>query len=285
MRISDRKYKYIQRYKAIKKEFDFGDIDRAYDMLLAYLVDYPNSEYGLSLLGMILIKKGELEQAETVFDELLNTSNRNYALANLMIIYAEDDRLADLMRCCDELLSTEKNPNVLRTARELKVYVCKRFRYKLDIPYQHYYESQIYNYDRERAIRRVIGSKFHNIEKDSKLAEDIDVDSLFDGLDQLLEVNDRHLTYGSPLDCYYFKFDRVMGISHKKPTQFIRVNTTFKGKEIVSLFPVDASEAVNVIQYNPESATDPYEQEEEKSPVKVKNGLDRFYSRYPDFKK
>lgn len=258
----------------VSELLDSGKINLAKKIIFELLKYYPYDVMVNIQLATILIFEKEYETAKTVLEGLPEEYVFN-KLANLYIKLGEDDKLFELYnRYYKEGVVDEFDYDSLSYNR-LKIYLRKKYdpNYHLDITSIIYSDSQIFDYNDDRAINHIKKHhSFNSIDDKGKFSDYIDIDSLFYDIKGSIDNNkNKSNLKRNVIDNYLFYLPNC-GFQNEVACNYVEVITLINSPNIITMYPA------KFLGYGEVCYLD--EKKEEKAPVKVKTGLERFQSKY-----
>lgn len=256
---------------------DSGKISLAKKMIYELLKDYPYDTIVNIQLSTILIFEKEYEKAKIVLEGLPEEYVFN-KLASLYIKLGEEDKLFELYNKYYKVGAVDELKYSSISYNRLKIYLRKKydFNYQLDITSIVYSNFQIFNYDDDRAIDHI--KKYHSFNSDGdkgKFFDYIDIDSLFYDIKEYIDNNrDKSNLKKNVTDNYLFHLPNC-GFQNDIVCNHVEVVSLINSSDIITMYPSKLLGYGDVCYLN--------EKKEDKVPVKVKSGLERFKSRYGNY--
>ena len=252
-------------------------LQQALTELYSYLEDYPKDAGAFLLLADVMMKNGDLEEAEAILNDvsgLFNLNKKQSSKYNLMLIKLlcskqEYSKALELLR--DNInMFEEMDIPVTATLFFLR----KKLSLLIDgVDYHNsiYFVDQIYDYSEEDALASIKSIETANI----SYFFDYDlVDELYYRIRKMLPTE--NISYNSILsNTYIFKYDSI-GKVGDRVVNYIKVVSVQGSNDIITMYPYENRERASYIDINP------YLEDVENGIYKSKrmSRIDKFNQRY-----
>ena len=220
---------------------------------LKYLSLHRNCPYGQFEYGLALMREKRADEAKIVFEKLLDSKNRRYALVHLILIEFIDEEYEKCIKDIKDLEIIDNDYYQYSNFEYIKDYCMFKLNITPDIKPEEmdYMESIIFNYNKETVLNHVV---YHNEDiflKKSHLGEesvittnerffasDIDVSELFDKLSQITKLDEiQAIKEYSISSKVFFKYHNIGSNDKGKQDYFVLYYLTGTDR-IISFVPV-----------------------------------------------
>ena len=251
-----------------------GKYEQAKRYVYELLELFPDDNMTNRQLGVILM-------VEKKYEEALNALKRAdeeivfLILAKLYLKLDKDDSLYQLYLKYfqkDHALGLEMNDDSYTKYCNMQLYLKSRYE-EVDRHKEFgYFRRQLISYDEKEAINHIIDRHTLNMEC-SCFDSEIDVEKLFYQMkNRINDVKDHAFLGRDTIEMYQFFYPNC-GISIKgNLSSYLKVITLINTNQIITMYPTGYLKQIDVCVLK--------EKEEGKRKVKIKNGLERFNSRY-----
>lgn len=195
-------------------------------------------------LGRIKLNEGKYEEARKLFTDVLEKSQRNtiYALAELIFLEIREENYEKAYDCLKERLNQGYSINDTwkkENSKQIKEYLQYKLgkTYNLEYWKNHYFYSQMLEYNEENAIEHI---KLHLDENENKQYHSVYLDSinirdLFEeSKDKITKLNPRLITV---IDKYVLECDRPIGLLNGEEVDCLKVVTFPNTLDIITMYP------------------------------------------------
>ncbi len=261
--------------------FHAGKIQLAEKITLEMLSNYPD-DYRLKKL-LVHIYKNQRKYDEAI--AILEDQDEKYVYDVLSSFYIKVDEREKLEKLYQKYFSQEYVSKKLHTSSKESLYYNRLLYLKqlFDSEFQisrnelNYYDRQFYSYDEQDAISYI--RDLHQLDQSmisrGVFRAGIDLKQLMKNVHSYIEVNKNQGILGYPInDMYLFSYANCGRDSMGEETDCFLVNTIVNTSSVVNMTPVSFRQWMDICSLDDEKKI------EAKSPVKVKNGLERFNARY-----
>lgn len=222
------------------------------DDALNYLDLHKNCPYGRLEYAIALEREHKYDDAKEILEDLLQTKNYKYALANLIIM---EFCARNYEICYGYLNELEKNDKMYFDDGHydyLKYYCMSVLNIPVDLDYNHldYMQMVILKYDKDIVLRHIfyhdmnVYAVKNNIkdfnEKDYNecfFANSIDIPELFDDMCEILKLDEVNKYHDRGISSkIYFRYDNVGSNARGKQNYLVVMNLTGTDK-IITMYP------------------------------------------------
>jgi len=228
------KLERVREFGRIKSKYQKKDYVGAKQDLALFTLKYPDDDFGWYYYGKILFQEGKYNEALDVFLE----GNIDYNImmkVDVIKCYLELLRYEDAYLLIMEIKDIVENDFTKLFLRRAEI-VCLKAMNNLDrLSFSElgYIESQMINYDRDKAIEYSI-----NLDKERHLfAREISIEKTFDEVEKILG-NVNNLTNTAMLTETYLLGITGIGYSSGRRLDVLKASSVYRTNDILSVYPV-----------------------------------------------
>ena len=247
-----------------------GKYNLAKNMLKEILAEHPTDRIALTQWSEILMLERKYLEAKKIL-ESLPVEKCFYMLVTLYEKLNDWDKLKKLY---ERFYRDEDSDNCYKYGyRQQRIYLSSKFDGTCPFNDLGYIDQQMFNYSDEMAIEHIKKSHDGSNKNKSYFVNDIDIEKLFYKVKDYIKNNhDRGIINNTLLESYMFYY---VGCGYKVGSGLydtFLVKTIINTDKIITMYP----QKVDNVNYD----ICHLDNMEEKNPVKVKSGIERFNARY-----
>lgn len=232
------KLERVREFERIKDKYKRKNYKDAKRELALFTLKYPDDDFGWYYYGKILFQEGKYDEALNVFLE------RDYSYNFMMKIdiikcYLELLRYEDAYLLMCELIDIVDNDFTKQFLRRAEILCLKAMNdlSRLSFDDFGYIESQMINYDRDKAIEHSI-----KLNKEKNLFDrNISIEKTFDEVEQVL-FNIANLTNTATLTETHLLRIPGIGYSSGRGLDVMKASTIYRTRDILAIYPVTSVE-------------------------------------------
>lgn len=260
--------------RQIEQLLTTGKYEQAKRYIYELLELFPNDDMTNRQLGVVLmvdkkyeealkaLKKAKEDNVFLILVKLYLKMGQEEPLYQLYLKYFQHDYF-NFLAMNDDSYTKYCNMQLYLKSRYEEVDRHKEFGY---------FRRQLISYDEKEAITHI--KDRHALSKESSYFDDeIDIEQLFYQIKNRIDAIKEHAFLGrDTIEMYQFFYPNC-GISIKgNLSNYLKVITLINTNQIITMYPTDYLKQIDICELK--------EKEETKGKVKIKNGLERFTSRY-----
>ncbi len=257
--------------KMVEKLINEGKFNLAKNMLIEVLSYYPNDRIALTQWAQILIFERKYMEAKSILESL--PEEKCYYM--LTCLYEKLDDWDKLKELYEKFYKEEDKDNCYKYGyRQQRIYLSSIFDNSCPLQDLSYIDEQMLKYSDERAIEHIKQSHDGSNKYKSTFMEDVNIEELFYKVKDFISKNpNRGVINNSLLESFMFYYNGCgFSVDSGLYNTFL-VRTIINTDKIITMFPQKIDNANYDICHLDTL-------EEEKSPVKIKSGIERFNARW-----
>ncbi len=239
--------------------------------LLELLKEYPDDFVTKLLMAEILMKENKYQEAKEVLEEL----PQEMVYQKLVPLYIKlgEEKLKELYQKYF-MIEQESELNNSRYHCE-RIYLNKKYNPDYKEKGITYFEKQIINYNEQKAIQHIKENHFLKIKLEkTKFYQDVDIEQLFYQAKQYINTHrNASIIVKDIIEDYIFYYPECGYQENNTRYDYFKVSTFINTSKIITMLPISIAS-----KFDTEICK--LENQEAKKKVKVRNGLERFNSRY-----
>lgn len=227
------KLERVREFGKIKSKYQRKDYVGAKRDLALFTLKYPDDDFGWYYYGKILFQEGKYEEALEIFLEY-NVEYNLMMKIDVIKCYLELSRYEDAYLLICEIKDIVEKDFTKQFLRRAEI-VCLKYMNSLDkLSFDDlgYIESQMVNYDREKAIEYSL-----NLDKEKNLfAREISIEKTFDEVEELL-FDIANLTNTATLSETHLLRIPGIGYSYGRRLDVLKATTIYRTNDILAVYP------------------------------------------------
>lgn len=261
----------------IAKLMDDGKFEVARIKINELKDDY-SMDYGLKLnLARLNVLEKRYEDALDILEEI----DEDYVFMKKLALYIKLGYEEKMLRIYNKYFVTDSKyfENFKYNEQYLGFYIflCKKYNNKLelcvDVEELSYTNRQLYSYDKVKALKHIKNNHKYNISDKGIFFDDIDIDNLYEEISDYINKNDCGRLSQNLIEVYNFYYPNCGYNVSSGNCNCIYVCTFVGCRDILTMYPVPGIKSRDYLYLD-------NNHNDVKKKVRVKNGLERFNSRY-----
>lgn len=269
----DIKSKNINILKQIQKLLDRNQIDSAEQYLKEYIDENQDTDPRVLLkYAQLLRMQVKYDEAIEILESLLLTTNKNYALLELFLIYTHKREYEKASEYLQQLKGIETN-EYKETLLFNELYIGLQLNH--DIIDQINGHSLNLCYEENQVIGHIIKHHCFDTHDEGKsfFSKDINIKKLFYDVKKMLQEGEYKYYCKGYANCYYFYYKNI-GYDYNNVGTSVFVVVVNPNSGIITMYPV--------FDTTDKSMLNSFEMKETEEPktYQMKSQIDKFYQRY-----
>ena len=257
--------------KMVDKLLNEGKFSLAKNMLTEILAYYPNDRIALMQWSQILMFERKYMEAKNILESL--PKEKCYGMLTCLYEKLNDwDKLKELY---EKFYKEEDKNNCYKYAyRQQRIYLSSIFDNTCPFDDLGYIDEQMFKYSDEKALEHIQKSHDGSNKNKSSFMDNIDIEKLFYKVKDFINKNpEKGIINNTLLESFMFYYTECGFKADSGLYNTFLVRTIINTDKIITMYPQKIDNANYDVCHLDNL-------EEEKSPVKVKSGIERFNARW-----